>query len=636
MILARLAKAFLAYGMQPLLDNADFQIESGERVALLGRNGEGKSTLLKLIAGDAQLDSGELWKQPDIRITRLNQDLEWPVQATVYDVVAQGFGEIGEWIGSYHALTRIESLSKAEMDQLSALQHKIDAHNGWDVEARINNYLQGMGLAEDRKISELSGGMQRRVSMSGALVAEPDLLLLDEPTNHLDIEAIDWLEQQCIGFSGGILFVTHDRTFLGNLATRIIDLDRGQLTSWPGNYDTYQRRKAEALDAQAKAEAEFDKKLAAEEVWIRQGIKARRTRNEGRVRALKKMRSEHSQRRVQQGTVNFSVEQSVQSGKLVIEAKHISFCYDDKPIFKDFSTVIMRGDKVGLIGPNGIGKTTLLNVFLQQQKPDKGKLKLGTNLEIAYSDQLRAQLDPQQSIIDCVGEGRDMLTIGKRTVHVMTYLQEFLFSPQRVRQPLSSLSGGEKNRVMLARLFTKPANLLVLDEPTNDLDVETLEILEDLLVSFEGTVLLVSHDRTFLDNVVTSSIVFEGNAQVNEYVGGYSDWLRQRQKPPSTPAKTQLSTQTERSKPTRQTSKQNKLSYKQQLELDELPEKIAELESQQNEFNELISKPDFYNGNQEHIKTTLEKAKAIEQQLEQAYTRWDELESLQESFSSAN
>ncbi|MCH9697433.1 MAG: ATP-binding cassette domain-containing protein [Gammaproteobacteria bacterium] len=633
MILIRFSKASLAYGMQPLLDSIDFQIETGERVALLGRNGEGKSTLLKLISGQVQLDSGEIWRQPDIRINSLQQDLVWSGDASVYDVVAQGFGEIGTWMIDYHNLTQCNDLSKVEMDKLSALQHKIDAKSGWDVQARINNYLEGMGLNENQSISELSGGMQRRVAMSGALVAEPDLLLLDEPTNHLDIEAIDWLEQQCLGFNGGILFVTHDRTFLGNLATRIIDLDRGILTSWPGDYQTYQRRKAEALESQARSEAEFDKKLAAEEVWIRQGIKARRTRNEGRVRALKKMRTEQSQRRAQQGKVKLSLENGAQSGKLVIEAQHMSFSYGETAIFQDFSTLIMRGDKVGLVGPNGIGKTTLLNVLLQKQKPDSGKLKLGTNLEIAYSDQLRSHLNTNQTIIDCVGDGRDMLTIGKRTVHIMTYLQEFLFSPQRARQPISSLSGGEKNRVMLAKLFTKPANLLVLDEPTNDLDVETLEILEDLLVQFEGTVLLVSHDRTFLDNVVTSTIVFEGNAQVKEYVGGYSDWLNQSKTPQTTTAKQAPQANT---KQTRPQSKKTKLSYKQQQELEALPGKIADLEAQQSEINTQISKPDFYASDQQQIKIVLEQAKHIETQLEQAYAQWDELETLQAAYSSTS
>lgn len=629
MILIRFSKACLAYGMQPLLDHVDFQIETGERVALLGRNGEGKSTLLKLISGQAQLDSGELWIQPDSRINILHQDLDWAHDSSVYDVVAQGFGEIGKWMIDYHALTQLEGLSNTQIDSLSDLQHKIDAKNGWDIQARIANYLEGMGLDQDQKISELSGGMQRRVAMSGALVAEPDLLLLDEPTNHLDIEAIDWLEQECMSFSGGILFVTHDRTFLGNLATRIIDLDRGILTSWPGSYETYQRLKAESLESQARTNAEFDKKLAAEEVWIRQGIKARRTRNEGRVRALKKMRSEQSQRRVQQGKVKISLENGAQSGKLVIEAQHISFSYGDTAIFQDFSTMILRGDKVGLIGPNGIGKTTLLNALLQQQKPDSGKLKMGTNLEIAYFDQLRAKLNPNQTIIESVGDGVDMLTIGKRSVHIMTYLQEFLFSPQRARQPISSLSGGEKNRVLLAKLFTKPANLLVLDEPTNDLDVETLEILEDLLVQFDGTVLLVSHDRAFLDNVVTSSIVFEGNAQVNEYVGGYSDWLRQRRTSESGHLK---QTSDSEQKSQKAQTRQKKLSYKQQQELNQLPEKIATLEEQQTLTNNKISDPDFYSGNQQSINTTLAEAKQIEHELEDAYAQWDELETLQESL----
>lgn len=629
MILARFSKAYLAYGMQPILDNVDFQIESGERVALLGRNGEGKSTILKLIAGQAQLDSGELWLQPDSRINLLHQDIDWADDATVYDVVAQSFGEIGQWVIEYHHLAETETSANAVIEKLSCLQHKIDAKNGWGIHARISNYLEGMGLSPDQKVIELSGGMQRRVAMSGALIAEPDLLLLDEPTNHLDIEAIDWLEQQCLNFSGGLLFVTHDRTFLSNLATRIVDLDRGKLSSWPGNYQQYQKRRAELLESQARSETEFDKKLAVEESWIRQGIKARRTRNEGRVRALKKMRLEQSQRRELQGKAKISLHNSTQSGKLVIEAQHLSFSYGKSPVFNDFSTLILRGDKVGLVGPNGVGKTTLLNVLLQKQKPDRGKVKMGTNLEIAYFDQLRTQLQPDKTIIDCVGDGVEILSIGKRTVHIMTYLQEFLFSPERARQPISSLSGGEKNRVMLAKLFTKPANLLVLDEPTNDLDVETLEILEDLLVQFKGTVLLVSHDRTFLDNVVTSTLFFEGDGRVNEYVGGYSDWLRQR-KVPETATAGQASRPPE-AKPRMRTRK-NKLSYRQQQELDALPERIAALEKQQSEINEQISDPDFYQRSQQHVNSVIGQAKQISKQLELAYAQWDKLETLQQAY----
>jgi ATP-binding cassette subfamily F protein uup len=560
----------------------------------------------------------------------LEQDLNWPDNASVYDVVAQGFGKIGQWIIEYHRLTQNHDLTNADMDKLSDLQHKIDAKNGWDVQARVANYLEGMGLDQDQKITELSGGMQRRVAMAGALVAEPDLLLLDEPTNHLDIEAIDWLEEQLLNFAGGILFVTHDRTFLGNMATRIIDLDRGSLTSWPGNYAQYQTLKAAALESQARSEAEFDKKLAIEETWIRQGIKARRTRNEGRVRALKKMRAEQGERRAQQGKVKISVESGARSGKLVIEAKHISFSYGDTAIFQDFSTLILRGDKVGLVGPNGIGKTTLLNALLEKLKPDSGTVRMGTNLEVAYFDQLRSQLDPNQTIIDCVGDGVDMISIGTRTVHIMTYLQEFLFSPKRARQPISSLSGGEKNRVLLAKLFTKPANLLVLDEPTNDLDVETLEILEDLLVRFEGTVLLVSHDRTFLDNVVTSTIVFEAQGVINEYIGGYSDWLRQRRV-------TQPAMTNQQSQPIKKPKQVNKLklSYKQKQQLDAFPAQIATLETQQSAIHDQISDANFYTGDQQQINQALADAKQIEQQLEQAYAEWDELETLQETYSVA-
>jgi ABC transport system ATP-binding/permease protein len=630
MPLIRLTDVSIAYGVHPLLDQADFQLDAGERVGLIGRNGEGKSTLLKIIAGMVQPDHGEVWRQPGLKLAVLEQTPALATAVSVYDVVAEGLGEIGGWIADYHRLSAdvAASQEKSHLAEMGRLHDKLDAHEGWNLRQQVETVISRLNLPADKPVNQLSGGWQRRVALARALVIEPDLLLLDEPTNHLDLETILWLEQQLLNFLGAILFVTHDRVFLQKLATRIVDLDRGRLVSWPGDYADYLRRKAEALEEEARQQAAFDKKLAQEEVWIRKGIQARRTRNEGRVRALKKLREERSKRRVRQGQAQLRLDSGERSGKLVIEAQHVSHRYGDRTVIDDFSTMILRGDRIGLIGPNGAGKTTLLQILLKQIEPTEGRVRHGVNLEIAYFDQLRAHLDPDQTVAEAVGDGGDFVTIDGRRLHIMSYLADFLFAPARARSPIRSLSGGEKNRVLLARLFSKPVNLLVMDEPTNDLDIETLELLEELLIQFDGTLLLVSHDRAFLDNVITSTIVFEGEGEgrVNEYVGGYSDWLRSKEPDQPTASKPEAA----RPKLTRA---KKKLSYNEQKELEQLPVTIEALEARQSELNALVASAGFYQGDKETITRSLDELKSIEQQLEQHYTRWDELEALAEALS---
>ncbi|WP_332328175.1 ATP-binding cassette domain-containing protein [Endozoicomonas sp. GU-1] len=526
MPLLRFEKVSLAYGDQPLLDHTEFQIRKGERVCLLGRNGAGKSTLMKLVSGTILPDDGTLWRKPGLKVGVLNQDLPDQDEKKVYDVVASGLEAVGELISRYHALSMNIS-TDADMKALEKVQQQLESVDGWSLSQKVDTVIQKLGLPAEKQMKELSGGWRRRVELARALVGDPDLLLLDEPTNHLDIIAIDWLEKQLKDFSGALLFITHDRSFLQSLATRIIELDRGQLTSWECDYKTFLERKAHALEVEAEQNALFDKKLAQEEVWIRQGIKARRTRNEGRVRDLKKLREERRQRREVQGNASFGLEQGEASGKLVLEAKHIAQSFDQHTVISDFNLRLMRGDKIGLIGANGAGKSTLLSILLGNLKPEAGSVKMGTRLEVAYFDQLRNQLDLEKTVIDNVAEGRESITINGSSRHVIGYLGDFLFPPGRCRVPVKALSGGERNRLLLARLFSKPANLLVMDEPTNDLDVETLELLESLLVDFTGTILLVSHDRTFLDNVVSSTLVFEPGGHISEYVGGFDDWLHQ-------------------------------------------------------------------------------------------------------------
>ena len=627
MPLVKLSKVSIAFGTHDLLDKADFQLNDGERVGLLGRNGEGKSTLMKIIAGEIHADDGEIRRRSGLKLAFLDQSLELSNTDSIYDVVAGGLGEVGEWIKRYHALSiAMDGDDEKALSELGQLQHKLEAHHGWQLQQRVENVLSRLNLPGELSVASLSGGWKRRVALAKALVIEPDLLLLDEPTNHLDLESITWLEEQLLNYDGAVLFVTHDRVFLQKLATRIVDLDRGQLISWPGDYADYLRRKAAALEDEANQNAEFDKKLAQEEVWIRQGIKARRTRNEGRVRALKKLRVERSERRNSIGTSKLAVDRGESSGKKVIEVKNINFSYQDNVVVADFSANIQRGDKIGLIGPNGVGKTTLLKLLLKELQPGSGTVELGTRLQVAYFDQLREQLDPNISVADSVADGNEFIEIAGNKRHVMSYLGDFLFAPARARSPVSSLSGGEKNRLFLAKLFTKPANLIIMDEPTNDLDIETLELLEDKLVGYDGTLFLVSHDRAFLDNVVTSVLVFEGNGVINEFVGGHADWLQHR-KQADTPDKTRKKQLT--AEPQAK-SKKKKLSYKEQRELQQLPELIEQLDAQQAVLTEQISDADFYRQEQSVVNKVLDELKQAEKQLEQAYQRWDQLESLAE------
>lgn len=629
MPLIRLSNVSIAFGTHALLDNTQFQLDPGERVGLLGRNGEGKSTLMKIIAGNIHADHGEIWRQPELRLAWLEQMPNLNDSHSIYEAVAGGLGELGRQIAHYHDLLTHMDGSEAALQALGAVQHKLEADNGWHFQQRVESVLSRLQLPADIKVSSLSGGWKRRVALAQALVIDPEVLLLDEPTNHLDFESISWLEEQLLNFSGAVLFVTHDRAFLQKLATRIVDLDRGQLTSWAGNYQDYLNRKAAALEDEANQNAEFDKKLAKEEVWIRQGIKARRTRNEGRVRALKRLRAERAERRNTQGTTKLSLNQGETSGRKVVEAANVSFQYGDKTIVKDFSIRIERGDKLGLIGNNGAGKSTLLKLLLGQLQPSSGTVDLGTNLQIAYFDQLREQLDPDMTVADSVLDGGEFIDLPGGRRHVMSYLADFLFAPARARSPVRSLSGGEKNRLLLARLFTKPANLIVMDEPTNDLDLETLEILEEKLVDYQGTLLLVSHDREFLDNVVTSVLVFEGEGKVGEYIGGYADWsaLNERNKKTEAAAVKAAEAAVKKEKPKSAPTK--KLSYKEQRELEQLPERIEQLENLQTELTEQIGNPDFYKQSQDQVAATLERLQSTEQELVEAYARWDELDALQ-------
>ena len=525
-----LDKVSVAFGMNPLLEAVDLQIEPGERVCLIGRNGCGKSTLLKLIDHQLQPDSGSLWHRPGLRLARLSQELPDDEQATVFQTVVGGLDTLGQLVNDYHeAVVQLATVSSPEqLRRVERLQQALEARDGWRLNQRVESVLTRLSLPAEQLLGELSGGWRRRVALARALVCDPELLLLDEPTNHLDLEAIQWLEEQLLEYRGGLLFVTHDRAMLDRLATRIVELDRGVLTSWPGDYQRFLDKKAAALEVEERHNAKFDKLLSREEAWIRQGIKARRTRNQGRVKTLKALREERRQRRQQPGRPGFGLEQGENSGQLVIEAQKIDYTWQDTPLIRDYSVRILRGDRIGLIGPNGSGKTTLLNILLGRLPPDKGRVRLGSRLQVAYFDQLRSQLDLEKSVIDNVAEGREFIHVDGRNRHIISYLGDFLFTPERVRTPVKALSGGERNRLLLARLFSQPANLLVLDEPTNDLDIETLELLEELLMTYRGTLLLVSHDRAFLDNVVTSCLVFEGQGRVQEYVGGYSDWLRQQ------------------------------------------------------------------------------------------------------------
>jgi ATP-binding cassette subfamily F protein uup len=627
-----------SFGQDPLLDDASFQIDKGERVCLIGRNGAGKSTLLKIIEGEIQPDVGTVWRQPRLKIARLAQDLPDDAQATVLDVVADGLAEVGQLLAEYHAVSHAVGEDESQLDRLEALQHRIDALDAWSIGERIDGMLARLGLSPDDRIGTLSGGWRRRVALARALVSDPDLLLLDEPTNHLDLDLIEWLEAQLLELRCGVLFVTHDRALLSRLATRIVELDRGKLTSWPGDYANFLARKAAALEEEARHAALFDKKLAQEEAWIRQGIKARRTRNEGRVRALMALRKERAQRREVEGRVKLSLDQGGTSGKLVVDAEHVTFAWSpsEPPVVKDLSIRIMRGDRIGLVGPNGAGKTTLLQLLLGELEPTSGSVRLGTKLEVAYYDQLRATLDLDKTVLEAVADGHDYVEIRGQNRHVIGYLQDFLFSPARSRTPVGALSGGERNRLLLARLFAQPANLLVLDEPTNDLDIETLELLEELLIDYSGTILLVSHDRVFLDNVVTSTLVFESGGRVTEHVGGYSDWLAWRQKrvvsdaEPGRGARNEKGARKARpgaSKPTRP----KKLSFNDARELETLPERIELLEAEQSALVARMSEPDFYASDPAAQARARERLADLASDLESAYERWTELEALREA-----
>ncbi len=628
--LLTLKNVSLSYGHVPLLDKVDLALEPAERVCLVGRNGTGKSTLLRLIYGEAVPDDGEVWRRDPLRVACLEQDLPAGVAGSVFDVVADGLSELGELVRRYHhALAELQQTqTDRHVELLSELTQALDAADGWRFEQRVETAISKLDLPADQSIDTLSGGMQRRVLLARALVSEPDLLLLDEPTNHLDLDGILWLEEFLRDFNGALLFITHDRAFLQNLATRILELDRGQLTSWPGDYAHYLRKREARLAVEAEHNAQFDKKLAQEERWIRQGIKARRTRNEGRVRALKALRAERAERRDQPGKVRMELEQGEQSGKLVVEVEHAHLSLGGREILHDFSTRIVRGDRVGIIGPNGAGKSSLIRMLLGELPADSGSVRQGSKLQVAYFDQARAQLDPEKSVLDNLNQGSEILTIAGRQRHVISYLQDFLFPPQRVHSPVKSLSGGERNRLLLAQLFTRPANLLVLDEPTNDLDVETLELLEELLNDFSGTILLVSHDRAFLDNVVTSVLVFEGNGQVREYVGGYEDWQRYQQhrtKAAAVPVKTPKPLKTAATTAATQTDKR-KLSYREQRELAQLPEKIEQLEVRQQQLQQQVSDSGFYKQDSTHIAATLAQLDEVSNELEQAYARWEALE----------
>jgi ABC transport system ATP-binding/permease protein len=638
--LLSLQRVGLAFGHLPLFEDADLQIERGERIALIGRNGAGKSSLLRVLTGEQVPDSGSIWQEPGLRVSRLDQDVPAAVDRTVFAEVAAGLGELGTLVAAYHqAAVRVaESHDSAAMERLGALQHALEERDGWRLEQKVELIVSRLSLPAERRMSELSGGWRRRALLGRALVSEPHLLLLDEPTNHLDIDAIRWLEEYLQGYPGALLFVTHDRAFLTAIATRIVELDRGRFTSWPGNYETYLRKKDAALNDEARELERLDKKLLKEEAWLRQGVKARRTRNEGRVKALMALRAERAAYRAQAGAVRIAVDDGQGTGKLVFEADKVSKSFGGTPVIRDYSQRILRGDRVGLIGPNGSGKTTLLRLLLGDLQPDSGEIRHGARLQVAYFDQQREQLDPDATIADTVNEGNTTVVVNGQSRHVVGYLADFLFPRERVQSPVRSLSGGERNRLMLARLFARPANVLVLDEPTNDLDIETLELLEELIGGFDGTVLLVSHDRAFLDNIVTSTLAFEKDGRVREYVGGWQDYLRQSAGstarafggPPDPPARAQAPSDSAASTSHRgadaEAGGRRKLSYKEQRELETLPPQIESLEGEQAALKAEMESPDFYKAGAERIQTVMSRLETVARELEKKISRWMELE----------
>ncbi len=624
MILLSLRQIRLAYGQASLLDDTGLQIARGDRIGLLGRNGAGKSTLLGLIQGRIRPDAGSIDRRQGLVVTELPQEVPEAGDATVFSTVARGAGTVGEKLLRYQRLTE----TAGDDRELATLQQAIEQERGWDRLHRIEQCIDQLGLAPEQRLSELSGGQRRRALLARALAGDPDILLLDEPTNHLDIATIGWLEEYLLAAGLTLVFVTHDRAFLRRVANRIVELDRGRLYDYPGDYANYLRRREERLHAEEEQWRRFDRKLSEEEIWIRQGIKARRTRNEGRVRALEQMRRQLRQRRQRPGQVRLQLQEAERSGKLVIEAENLCFGYNDRPLIRNFSTTILRGDRVGLIGPNGAGKTTLLKLLLGQLPPQSGTVRHGTRLEVVYFDQQREQLDPDLTVQQNLCGDQDTVLVGGRPRHVYGYLKDFLFTPDRARTPVRYLSGGERCRLLLARLFTRPANLLVLDEPTNDLDLETLELLEELLAAYQGTLFLVSHDREFLDRTVTGTIVFEGEGRVTEYVGGYSDWLRQR---PATPAPAEKKGTKTKTRPKKE--RPRRLGFREKQELEALPARIEQLEEEQAALHDKLADPEFYRRAGPEVGACRQRLAELEAELERAYERWQELEALQEASS---
>lgn len=622
--------ASFAVGHVALLDKTSFQLDSGEKIGLIGRNGAGKSSFLKILAGVQKLDDGQIIVQNNLKIVYVPQESFFDKDATVFDTVAEGLGEIRDLLRRYHHVSHeLENgSSEALLKELNELQLEIEAKDGWKLDAAVKQTLGELGLPENEKIGNLSGGQKKRVALAQAWVQKPDVLLLDEPTNHLDIDAIIWLENLLKAFEGSLVVITHDRRFLDNIATRIVELDRGILRSYPGSFSKYSEKKAQELAVEAEHNRLFDKFHAQEEAWIRKGIEARRTRNEGRVRRLEELRRQRAERRNVQGQVNFKLDSGEKSGKIIAELEHASFAYGDKVIMDKFSAILQRSDKIGLIGPNGIGKTTFLKLILGELQPTYGRIRIGSKQEVAYFDQFRSALNENDTVFYTLGQGNDYVEVGGKKKHVMSYLEDFLFHPARAQSPVSSLSGGERNRLLLAKLFTRPANILVLDEPTNDLDIDTQELLEDLLRDYQGTVFLVSHDRMFLDNVITQSIVFEGQGHLKEYIGGYQDYIdaKSREEKIQTTAAPKITAEPEKAKP--KANRTVKLSYKEQRELDALPDEIAALEAEQAEINTQLSDPEIFK-DYEKAGTLQNRAEEIETLLLEKLERWELLETKQ-------
>jgi len=633
MSLVALDNVTLAFGHVPLFEHATLRIDRGERISIVGRNGAGKSTLLRVVSGEQIPDAGIVTKEPGVRVARLEQDVPVATDRPVFDVVAEGLGGLSDLVAEYHhtAVTVAEKGTPELLDRLGRLQHELEKLGGWQIEQRVELVLSRLSLPSDVRVDTLSGGWKRRVLLARALVAQPDVLLLDEPTNHLDLEAIIWLEEFLREYDGAVVFVTHDRAFLQRVATRIVEIDRGRLTSWPGDYAAFLRDKEALLASDAVRQEKFDKRLADEEAWLRRGVKARRTRDEGRVRALVAMRRERAARREEPGAVRLRIEQSTTSGQMVLEADNVSKAFGTKQVVRGFTARIMRGDRIGVIGSNGAGKTTLLRLLIGELAPDAGQVRRGANVQVTYYDQQREQLDPDKSLFDTIGDGNDTVTVNGQSRHVHAYLRDFLFPTERAQSPVKALSGGERNRLLLARLFARPANLLVLDEPTNDLDLETLELLEAQLVEWPGTLLLVTHDRAFLDNVVTSTFVFEGEF-VREYVGGYEDWLRQRPPEddaprPKQPPRDGGEASARRSAHHGTAEAARKLSYQERRQLDALPARIDELEAEQRALGLRIADPAFYKESAADITGALERVQQVERELVDLYARWDALDS---------